>query len=107
MATREAPRSTRARPPDRTCPSEHPALVLFQGADTDHVDLDRFSPRFRARWMSVAGVIAATSCIGIGTFSLTSDVLPFDAWPGRSDHAEGQQLLPAAASVSRAAQSGS
>ncbi|HEX2104845.1 MAG TPA: hypothetical protein VHF51_14410, partial [Solirubrobacteraceae bacterium] len=71
------------------------------------MDLDRLSPRLRGRWISVAGVVLATGSIGIGTFSLSSDVLPFDAWPGGSDGPDSQQLLAAAASGSRASQSAS
>ncbi|MEA2228778.1 MAG: hypothetical protein QOF04_2408, partial [Solirubrobacteraceae bacterium] len=47
--------------------------------------------------MSFVGVVAATGSIGTGIFALTSDILPYSAWPGQSDRPDGRQLLPPAA----------
>jgi translation initiation factor IF-2 len=51
--------------------------------------------------MSVVGVIAAAGCTGSGVLALTSDVLPFAAWPQDDDRTvAGRHMIPAAASPS-------
>ena len=50
--------------------------------------------------MSVVGLVAAAGCTGTGLLALTSDVLPFRAWPNDGDAADARQVLPPAGAVS-------
>src|SRR3954471_13008573 len=79
------------------CPNEQWSLGSAGRADTSTVDLDRFPPLTRARWMAAVGVVAAASCISTGVFALTSDVLPFSGWTGDQQRSDARQILAEAA----------
>src|SRR6266511_2609897 len=60
------------------------------------MDLPRLSPRARARWATLLGVVAGGSLV-----SLNRDVLPFTDWPSLRGHGDASQQLPAAPALVR------
>src|SRR4051812_38309157 len=68
--------------------------------------LDRVSPRARARWASVLGVVVASALAGGSLLGLSRDVLPFIGWPSLGGHGDVRQRLAAAPDLVRQARSG-
>src|SRR6266498_3874907 len=65
------------------------------------MDLPRLSPRARARWATLLGVVTAGALAGGSLVSLNRDVLPFTDWPSLRGHGDASQQLPAAPALVR------
>src|SRR5258705_13632444 len=67
---------------------------------------DRVSPRARARWASLLGVIVASALVGGSLMGLSRDVLPFIGWPSLGGQGDVRQRLAAVPDLVRHARSG-
>src|SRR6266540_4858751 len=70
------------------------------------MDLGRLSPRARARWASLLGVVVAGALVGGSLIGLSQDVLPFAGWPSLGGQGDVRQRLAAAPDLVRHARPG-
>src|SRR5512132_159044 len=66
----------------------------------------RLSPRARARWASLLGVVVAGALAGGSLIGLSHDVLPFAGWPSLGGHGDVRQRLAATPDLVRHARPG-